>query len=236
MEEKVFNVGVSKELNKLIAINSAIINGNVGTCISTDENNNLYAEFTDYFRGRIHLFRVYTNGVILFKDYMNKSSEFTYVNVYGVKNDTYPEVLIGGVNIKLYNLVHACFEPNFADWFVRGKRHVVNHTVLVKDSYTGRLKPNKDVWANMEYTEVVSISENNRHGSFVNAHDLHDIYVSAYDVDDLIAEFVIYARANGVSSIYELSYDTKCDLIVDYYNRMRESGKPVPTKVDFRKK
>lgn len=229
-----FNLGGSKEFNKLMAINNAIINGNVGTCISSDEDGNMFAEFTDYFRGRLHLFRIYTDGVLLFKDYMNDSAEFNLVNVNGVKNNTYPEVVIGGVHIKLYNLVHACFEPNFVDWFVRGKRHVVNHTVLVKDNYTGRLKPNKDVWANMEYTEVVSVSDNNRHSNFVNTHDLHDVYVSAYDIDDLIAEFVLYARAHGVS-LYELSYDTKCDLIVAYYNQRRESGIPVPAKVDFRK-
>ena len=229
-----FNLGGSKELNKLMAINNAIINGNVGTCISSDEDGNMYAEFTDYFRGRIHLFRIYTNGVLLLKDYMSDSAEFDLVTVHGVKNNTYPEVNIGGVHIKLYNLVHACFEPNFVDWFVRGKRHVVNHTVLEKDRYTGRLKPNKDVWADMEYTEVVSVSDNNKHGVFVNNHDLHDIYVSAYDVDELTAEFVLYARAHGVS-IHELSYNTKCDLIVAYYNQRREWGITVPKKIDFRK-
>lgn len=229
-----FNLGGSEELDKLIAINNAIIKGNAGTCISEDASGNMFAEFTDYFRGRAHLFRIYADGILLFKDYMNDAAEFNLVNVHSVKNNTYPEVVIGGIRIKLYNLVHACFEPNFADWFTRGKRYVVNHTVLVKDSYTGRLKPNKDVWANLEYTEIVSVSDNNKHGSFVNSHDLHDIYVSAYDVDELTAEFVLYARAHGVS-IYNISYDTKCDLIVAYYNKREESGIPIPAKVDFRK-
>ena len=235
MSVTAFYLGGSKELNKLMAINNAIISGSVGTCICSDEYDNVYAEFTDYFRGRIHLFRIYTDGLLLFKDYMDDNAEFKIVNVHGVKNNTYPEVNIGGVHIKLYNLVHACFEPNFVDWFVRGKRHVVNHTVLVRDDYTGKLKPNKSVWANIEYTEVVSVADNNKHGAFVNRNDLHDIYVSAYDIDELTAEFVLYARANGVSSIDKLSYNTKCDLIVEYYDKMRELGKPVPAKIDFRK-
>lgn len=228
-----FNLGGSKELNKLIDINNSITNCSIGTSLVSDDNG-IYAEFTDYYRGRKHLYRIYTTGELLFKSYMDLDANFDYVNIYWVKHNTYPEVTIGGVRVKLYNLVHACFEPNFVDWFTKGTRHVVNHTVVTRDNYRDCLRPNRDIWANLEYTEVVSIAENNRHGSFINSHGLCDIYVSAFDVDDLTAEFVLYAKANGVSSIYDISYDTKCDIIVDYYDKLRKSGKPVPSKVDFR--
>lgn len=228
-----FNSGGSKELNKLRDISNALINGSVGTAVVL-YTNGMYAEFTDYYRGREHLYRMYATGELLLKSCTDLDANFDYANVTLSKNGTYPEVSIGGVKVKLYNLVQACFEPNFVGWFTRGVRLVVNHTVVTRDDSSDCLRPNRDVWANYDYTEVVSIAENNRHGRFINSHGLCDIYVSAFDVDDLIAEFVLYARANGVSSIYHIPYDTKCDIIVDYYDNARKYGRRVPSKVDFR--
>lgn len=228
-----FSTRGSREFNKLAEINKAIMNNSVGTNRGSDDRG-LFAEFTD-IRGRIHLFRIYTDGVLLFKDYMNDSSDFRELNVTTCKNNTYPEVRIDSTPIKLYNLVHACFEPNFCDWFERGARKVVNHTVVTRDSYHGCLIPHRDVWADLDYTEVVTISENNRHGKFVSKYQLANVYVSAFDIADLLNEFKQYAQSIGVADILDVPADLRCNIVVNYYNAkclLNCDGKP--KRVDFR--
>lgn len=226
-----------KNVEKLLGINNAIMTGRKGTALGVDDDGTKYAEFTSYYRGKEYTYRVYEDGYIYRKPYtsgIKNNYKFTQVIATTCKNGIYPVIMLDGIYVKLYNLVHACFDLDFSEWFCKNAKKVVNHTVVSR-WIDNSLRPHVSVWGSLQHTEVVTLSENVRHGKFVNSLGLVDIYVSAFDVDDLTAEFVLYARENGVSSIYDIPYDTKCDIIVDYYDKLSKSGKPVPNKVDFRK-
>lgn len=230
-----FSTRGSREFNKLAEINKAIMSNNVGTNRGSDDRG-LFAEFTAYFRGVSCVYRVYTDGYVIYRKLLG-DSDFRELNVTTCKNNTYPEVRIDSTPIKLYNLVHACFEPNFCDWFERGVRKVVNHTVSTDSryGYSCDLVPHASVWADLDYTEVVTISENNRHGKFVSKYQLANVYVSAFDIDDLLNEFKQYAQSIGVADILDVPADLRCNIVVNYYNAkclLNCDGKP--KRVDFR--
>lgn len=103
------------------------------------------------------------------------------------KRKIYPQVTIGKAQIKTYVLAMACLTDWFLDAYVSDNKLVVNHTVADCVKYdTGSVGyPKREVEANPQYLELVTQSENTRHGSFVHEYGLFGVYVSAKDVEKL---------------------------------------------------
>lgn len=221
----------SKEYNVLTGINIDVMCRRDGYGIGLDADGDKYAEFRNKFRCKDNIIRVYPNGSV-YRRPIDDEDGWVQSKVHMSKSGRYPELRIKGVGVKLYNLVHACFDKDFTSWFKVERHHVLNHTVLTHGANT--LIPLSELSANYDYTEVVNLSMNNKHGAFMHHYDLADIYVSAFDVAELEGVFEDLAHKHGFKSADDLNNTVLCDAVVEFYKNKGCSDHSIPRVVDFR--
>lgn len=168
------------------------------------------------------------------KDYLMKSDgtlyerdevsdKFEVVKPSWCKGGIYPQVCINGCFIKSYVLALTLADENFYDNYMSDNSLVVNHTVT---EYSGKVfdglytyrsvaRPMRNVAYNPDYLEVISRSDNIRHGKFIEKYGLYGIYVSAKDLNDLMK--IVLNPDNFDDSDREHITEYNKAIVIQYY-------------------
>lgn len=135
------------------------------------------------------------------------------------KKGIYPEVTISGVPIKSYTLALTLADVDFYTNYMSDSNLVVNHTVEGNDKVYDGGKcfscPLRSVSYNPKYLELVTVSQNNKHGAFVSKYGLNGVFVSAKDVDVLL-NFVLDPCRFDVD-MQDVIIDYNKSIVVDFY-------------------
>lgn len=163
-------------------------------------------------------YKMLSDGSLYKKDDYNDS--FVKVEPHWCKSGIYPEVSFNGIMIKLYILSMVLSDKYFYNTYMSNSSFVVNHTVSSGEyAYFNNKcfsKPLRAVAYNPKYLEIVTNSENTKHGRFVSKYGLDKVYVSAKDVDSL-EKFLIDPLDVDESSRHEV-VEHNIDAVVKYYN------------------
>lgn len=164
------------------------------------------------------VYKMLSDGSLYKKDDCN--DVYVKVEPHWCKSGIYPEVSFDGIMIKLYILAMVLSDDSFYDTYMSNSSFVVNHTVSSGEyAYFNNKcfsKPLRAVAYNPKYLEIVTNSENTKHGRFVSKYGLDKVYVSAKDVDSL-EKFLIDPLDVDESSRHEV-VEHNIDAVVKYYN------------------
>ena len=163
------------------------------------------------------VYKMLSDGSLYEKDDCN--DVFVKVEPHWCKSGIYPEVSFDGIMIKLYILAMVLSDDSFYDTYMSNSSFVVNHTVSSGEYayYNNKCfsKPLRDVAYNPKYLEIITNSENTKHGRFVSKYGLDKVYVSAKDVDSL-EKFLIDPLDVDEGSRHEV-VEHNIDAVVKYY-------------------
>lgn len=163
------------------------------------------------------LYKMLASGDLFKKE--EYDSEWVEVKPRWCKKGIYPEVTISGVPIKLYILALTLSDSKFYENYMSDSNLVVNHTVesnnKVYDGYKCFSCPLRMVAYNPKYLELVTISQNNKHGAFVSRYGLTGVFVSAKDIEDL-SKLMVDPQDYGSNDRGDIVEANK-GLVVDFY-------------------
>lgn len=104
------------------------------------------------------------------------------------KKGIYPEYCLGEIRIKAYILSLLLTDDNFYDDYMSNASYVVNHKVegyeFVNFGKKVLTVPVKSVSYNPKYLEIVTNSQNTKHGRFIREYGLYGVSISAKDIND----------------------------------------------------
>ena len=162
-------------------------------------------------------YKMLSDGSLYKKDSYNDI--FVKVEPHWCKAGIYPEVSFDGVMIKLYILSMTLSDESFYNTYMSNSSFVVNHTVSSGEYvYLNNKcfsKPLRDISYNPKYLEIVTNSENSRHGRFVSRYNLNKVYVSAKDIDSL--EELLIDPLDVDESSRQYVIERNIDTVVKYY-------------------
>lgn len=177
-----------------------------------------------------------SDGNYLIKDDFTVTKDGEPLPVHGCKGGIYPEIVISGYPMKMYVLALIATDPMFVSEYLKGV--VVNHCVITQcerelsvGQFGSKKKyhtaPNREVWFNPKYLELITSSENTKHARFVRDYGLYDTYVSAKDIDNLRPMMFSLSGITDETLIEEIK-ETNRALVESYYR-----GRGVTKKILF---
>lgn len=163
------------------------------------------------------VYKMLSDGSLYKKD--GYSDSFVKVEPHWCKSGIYPEVSFNGVMIKLYILAMVLSDEDFYNTYMSNSSFVVNHTVSSGEyAYFNNKcfsKPLRSVAYNPKYLEIITNSENTKHGRFVSKYNLNKVYVSAKDIDSL--EKLLIDPLDVDASFRPDIVERNVDTVVRYY-------------------
>ena len=162
-----------------------------------------------------------SDGTLLERGCFDNS--FNVVSPSWCKGGIYPQVCINGCYIKSYVLSLTLANKDFYNYYMSDGSLVVNHTVTEFNGklFDGKYKyrsvaiPMKSVAYNPEYLEVISRSDNIKHGKFIEKYGLYGVYVSAKDLVSL-SKLVIDPDSVDTED-RDIVIDYNKSIVVQYY-------------------
>ena len=131
-------------------------------------------------------YSMFKDGTLFRKD--DRLGRYIVFEPHYCKKGIYPEYCIGELRIKAYVLALLLSDDNFYDTYMSNNSYVVNHKVVGYEfvNYGNKTLavPVKSVSHNPKYLEVVTTSENTKHGNFIRDYGLDGVSISAKDIDD----------------------------------------------------
>lgn len=163
------------------------------------------------------VYKMLSDGSLYKKDDYDDS--FVKVEPHWCKSGIYPEVSFNGIMIKLYILAMVLSDKDFYNTYMSNSSFVVNHTVSSGEyAYFNNKcfsKPLRVVAYNPKYLEIITNSENTKHGRFVSKYNLNKVYVSAKDIDSL--EGLLIDPLEVDESFRQYVVKRNIDTVVKYY-------------------
>lgn len=164
------------------------------------------------------VYKMLSDGSLYKRDDYDDS--FVKVEPHWCKSGIYPEVSFNGIMIKLYILAMVLSDKDFYNTYMSNSSFVVNHTVSSGEyAYFNNKcfsKPLRVVAYNPKYLEIITNSENIKHGRFISKYNLDKVYVSAKDID--VLDKLLIDPLDVDESSRPCVIEHNIDTVVKYYN------------------
>jgi hypothetical protein len=135
------------------------------------------------------------NGVRVGSVVLKNGKEYRGSSCSG--NGCYNSLCIGGWTIDEHKLLLAILVPGVYEQMLRNPELVINHKTIHDDV------DKKNYYNDVRDLELVTRSENAKHGFFIRTFDLFDISISAKDIDELKSIIIDKSRVSRVINCYK---------------------------------